>query len=232
MKILDNYFDTILIPDYCSKQKLEKFYDYYLYNLNASPYKMKWVALEEIEMEDILGWECVGDMYLSDSKDDKSRLAMDIYENGTYFPLFVFKQEGGLYKLRDGAHRLYAMRMLVEKGLWEKGREVLISTDEDADRYDKNEKMLFYLPVAVKDEFKENYSFLYKELYSNLPLIHPDLEKEFAEYRTSGGRYLAVSCMSLLLRNALFEYKQKTGVPIKPSPVINVYENWVKWRGY
>lgn len=232
MKVLENYFDTDRIPDYCTKEKLEKFYGYYLKNLKACPYKSKWVTLNEIEKREATSWECIGDQYLIDSKDDKTKLAMDIYQNGTYFPIFVTVAGDAPYKLRDGIHRIYAMRQLVDMGCWDKERKILIVTNEKADEPQNNEQPVYYLPLVVKEEFKDNYSLMYKELSDKDQLTYADTEKEFAEFRSGKGGYLAMSCMSLLLRNAFFEYRQKYGEPISPSPVINDIEMWKKWRGY
>lgn len=232
MHILENYFDTNVIPDYCSKENLSMVYENYLYNLKTSPYQTKWVTLEEIEEHHLHGWKCIGDKYLEDSQHDKNKLALDIYRNGTYFPIFVLKQKGKPYKLRDGAHRLYAMKMLIEQGLWEKNRKILVATDEKVDGYKEGQEFKFRIPTMVVDEFKENYSILYDELETNRPMIYTDHNKYFAEYITKRFGYLATACISLLLRNALFEYRSKNDDIIKPSPIINDYDAWLEWRGY
>lgn len=230
MIILENYFDVSWVPDYCSKEKLEKYYGYYLKNLKASPFRTGWVTLDRIERHPLRDWKCIGDKYLEDSDKNHEKLAMDIYANGTYFPIFLIGQRERPYKIRDGAHRVHAMRYLVGAGLWEKDRRILVSFDETIDR--AGQESLFYLPLAVVDGFKKNYSFLYQELIKNGPLVYADDDREFAEYRTVNGGYLATACLSLLLRNAFFEFKQKHGTPIAPSPVINNYMEWQKWRGY
>lgn len=232
MIIQENYFDLKQKPDYCTEENLVETYNYYLKNLKNSPFMTKWVSLNEIEEHKLIGWKCIGDRYLDESEDDRNKLALDIYENGTYFPLFLLKKEGKPYKLRDGAHRLYVMRELQKQGLWEKNKKVMVATDEEINGYVKGEERVFYLPLKVSEQFKENYSFVYNEFYSQKSISYVNSKKDFAEYRTCRGGYLATACISLLIRNALFEYKQKHGVPIKPSPVINSYDAWLSWRGY
>jgi hypothetical protein len=231
MKILENYFNVSLIPDYCTEEKLNKFYGYYLHNLKTAPYKTMWVTLDEIEEREINNWLCIGDKFLEDSANDRNKLALDIYKNGTYFPLFVLKREGLTLKIRDGIHRIYCMRKLVEKGLWKKDRKVLVATDELTDDYYPGKNFIFYIPIVVAEDFKQNYSFIYRDIYES-KLIYADKEKEFVEYRTKKKGYLTSVCISLLIRNALFEFKQKNGYPIKPSPIINDYNKWKEWRGY
>lgn len=232
MKILDNYFDINKIPDYCSKDKLEKFYGYYLHNLKAGPYVTRWITLDEIAQFELKSWRCIGDKYLEESENDRNKLMMDIYESGTYFPMFVGKQRNEPYRLRDGAHRLYVMRKLIEMRLWNIERKILVATDEIIEGRKEDEEILYYLPMVVREEFKDNYTFIYRELDEKAPLQYPDTEHELAVYNTKRGGYLAAACISLLLRNAFFEYRQKNGIPIKPSPVINDYAEWEKWRGF
>lgn len=232
MNVLENYFDTNVIPDYCSKENLSMVYDNYLYNLKTCQYQTKWITLEEIEEHHLNGWKCIGDKYLEDSEHDKNKLALDIYRNGTYFPIFVSRQKEKPYKLRDGAHRLYTMKMLIKQGLWEKNRKILVATDEKVDGYKAGQEFKFRIPMMVVDEFKENYAILYDELKTQSPMIYTDHNKYFAEYVTKRLGYLATVCIGLLLRNALFEYRSKNGDIIKPSPIINDYDAWLEWRGY
>lgn len=229
MNVLENYFDTGKIPDYCSKEKLNKFYNAYLYNLHQSAYRTSWVALDEIEERLPKVWKCIGDKYLENSETDTDKLAMDIYSNGTYFPVFVMKLQGEKYKIRDGIHRVFVMRKLVEKGYWNEDHKILICTNEHVDSGNKERR--FHIPMAVVDEFKENYRAIYDDMKEGL-VKYIDQEKELAEYKTIKEGYLEFTCLSLLLRNAFFEYREKNGIAFKPSPVINNEEAWKKWRGF
>lgn len=229
MNVMDNYFDVNKIPDYCSRSKLEKFYNAYLFNLHQSSYRTLWVTLNEIKECHLSGWKCIKDKYLEDSEQNKDKLAMDIYTNGTYFPVFVKKQQDGKYIIRDGVHRVYVMRRLIEKGYWSKRKKILVSTDELLNPVEK--QRVFHIPMVVVDEFKQNYAFIYNDL-NEKPLKFVDEDEELAEYKTQKSGYLAFTCLSLLLRNPFFEYKEKNEFPIKPSPVINNQNKWKKWRGY
>jgi len=124
------------------------------------------------------------------------------------------------------------MRKLIEMRLWNIERKILVATDEIIEGRKEDEEILYYLPMVVREEFKDNYTFIYRELDEKAPLQYPDTEHELAVYNTKRGGYLAAACISLLLRNAFFEYRQKNGIPIKPSPVINDYAEWEKWRGF
>ncbi len=232
MNVMDNYFDITMVPDYCKKGFLISVYEQYLYNLKISPYKTEWVSPYEIVAPEIQEWTCIGDKYLEDSKDDKSRLSMDIYQNGTYYPLIVEATNGNPYRLRDGIHRKYAMQMLIENGLWQKDKRVLVLTETDHEHYSKGGELVYHLPMMVVDEFKDNYKYIYDELLNNGNIKYIDEKKHFAEYRTRSKGYLAIACISLLLRNAMFDYRKKTGDVIKPADVFNNYNAWKEWRGY
>lgn len=231
MEIQDNYFDIKKVQDYCNKEFLLFVYNCYLYNLKRLSTKTKWIWLTEIEDHQLRSWTCIGDKYLEDSKDDKMKLAMDIYENGTYFPIFLKKELARPYILRDGGHRLRAMRLLVEKGFWDESKKIMVATDEQIET-EYNKENIFLIPLMVTDEFKANYKAVYEEFFQQENIEYYDENKYFAKFRTERFGYLATACISLLLRNAFFEYKTKYGDVIETSPVINEYEAWKEWRGY
>lgn len=234
MEVRDNYFDTNILPDYCEEANLMKFYDAFVHNLKNSPYKTRWISPFEIEPIDPYSWVVCGDKYLINSEDDWMKLAMNVYNNGTYFPIFVLGQpeKEYKYKLRDGIHRFYCMRKLIELGYWKKNKKIMVATDELVDWFKGTDEREFLIPMTVNNAFKKTYRQLYEELASKGSIVYSDESKMFAVLKTRNKGFLAVACLSLLLRNAFFDYEQLHGKSVKSSPYMNNHEAWLEWRGY
>lgn len=124
------------------------------------------------------------------------------------------------------------MEMLIENGYWQRDKKVLVLTETCHKHYSEKSELVYHLPMMVVDEFKDNYRFIYDELLNNGDIKYVDEKRHFAEYRTRSKGYLATACISLLLRNAMFDYKEKTGDDIKAADVMNDYNAWKEWRGY
>lgn len=225
---MENCFNIGVIPDYCEEHKLKKFYDYYLENLKRLPYKMVWMDFEDIPFVEVRDWYIVGDKYLKNTINNKIALGLDILENGTYWPIFIIHEKGKV-KLREGMHRLYTIKLLKDKGLWD-NRKILVMTDEIIPREYKEK--IYFIPHynIVNIEFLRRYKNVYKLLFKQ-GLKTDDREGEILRIRMKDG-YLCQAMFSFLLRNAFYDYKEKYGKTFKPSPVINNYNAWVEWRGY
>jgi hypothetical protein len=232
LAFLDNYFDTKKIPDFLTAQKLRKFYNMYLYNLKASPYRTAWVSLDDIMEIEIRQWDVIKDRFLTDTKDDPLKLAIDIRARGTYWPIFVFVEPDGKYRIRDGAHRVWSLKRLKEAGEWPAEKKVLVCTDQLVNGYTEGQEIHFGLPAPVVPEFIELYKTMYYRAQVNGHYQYLDDEHEVIIYRCHDTGYLTFTCLSLLLRNAIFDYQAQTGEVFWPHKAFNYPEYWEIWRGY
>lgn len=230
MHVLDNYFDLNQVPDYCKKDFLEDVYRQYLHNLRVSPYKMYWVKLSQIINVELKEWTCIKDKYLEHSKSNPLILGLDIKRNGTYYPIIADRKEDGYFEVRDGAHRLHSLKLLQEEGALDKEHEILVMTKERHEHRVQGEAIVYHIPMMVVDEFKENYKNIYASLEDDIDYL--DEKGYFAKFEIHEDCYLATVCMSLLMRNAMFEYKSKNKDIIQPAECINSKAAWKMWRGY
>lgn len=230
--IYDNHFNVENIPDYLTKEKLEKFYNWALYNLKVSPNKLEWIKPSELPYIEPRSWVVVGDAYLKNSEADNYLLAKDLLDNGTYWSIniFVDKNENNnvSYRLRDGVHRVHLIKMLNKQGLWKDDRKILVKTDELKETYTGEDiKFAIPSPHIVTDKFIQKYQFLYDTVNAK-GIKYLDEECEIVEFKHPTG-YLCQVMFSYLLRNAFFEYQSKYGEIIKPSPYINDEAKFNEW---
>lgn len=64
-----------------------------------------------------------GDPYLTATWNKQFDLGMDLLNNGTYWPFLVHKRPEG-YFVREGNHRIAAIKILLEQGKWPNNRLV------------------------------------------------------------------------------------------------------------
>jgi hypothetical protein len=66
-----------------------------------------------------------GDPYVTAAYNKSFDLGMDLLENGTYWPMFINDRGPKYgYYVREGNHRMAAIHILLEKGLWHEDRKV------------------------------------------------------------------------------------------------------------
>lgn len=109
-----------IIKDY-SKEEIETFYDCYMYNLSLEVFRGEYRHPSEItlSLDGRRNWEEISkkDGYLYDYIDDKITLALDILENGNYFPFWLYK-EGDKLIVSEGVHRMDSINMATDAGIW------------------------------------------------------------------------------------------------------------------
>jgi hypothetical protein len=209
-----------------TREILEGFYSLYLENLRKLPYGMKWASLDEIWPVDAGDWE-ISDSGIVGSIDvGQTETAPDLPETGTYWPLFVIQETNG-YRLRDEGYRVQAYRELAAEGKWNK--KLLVVTDKPVG--DGTLKRITYTipaPRILTDGFKiPRFA-----VYNNKPATAESQDNPYVVPYESEDGYSVAMVWSHLLQFAFFEYGERTGELIKPSPVINDVEAWKKWRGY
>jgi hypothetical protein len=220
-----NLFNEEFVPNYATKENLDKFYQAYLYNLRINPNEMLWLTLDEIEDKPVTQWSVIGDQYLKNNS--SIDLAKDIIENGTYWPLFVNRKEGKIV-LNDGIHRLNSLKMAQREGLWPKNKKVLAFVRTNK-KYEEPGKYIIPSPLAVDHKL---LGFFYK--YYRAPILDPSSytdESRLLCYREDRMGDAPLVIFALLMRNAIYEYNKYGLHKFQGAKVINNEEAFYKWRG-
>lgn len=242
-------YDMQKIKKPYTKEDIEKFYnEYYIdYNLgnllrSNSKFRFVWKKLDEINLRDHLldqPWETFfTDQYLNDSAADRTLLAQDILENGTYWPIIISRPKedpNNLYAF-EGNHRVLSAKLLQFEGKWPEDRKLLClelpglyyefktSTKQEL----LSEPIRQRVPLVVKygqektgEEIKND--MLYDEAIA--------VDEDTVEYDAMTYTELIDANQSYphWLRDLLYNYKQETGEIIKPSAILNDEKEWSKW---
>lgn len=223
----NNLFNEQVVPDYLTKETLEKYYrEYYYYNLMKQKDNMYWMKLKDIPTVNIDAWYMVGDQYLRDSESDNLKLGRDIVQNGTYWPIATFKNDDGTVRLREGGHRIDSLRQLADIGEVSMDMELLVLQD-DAKRRTCNK---YYVPSPhiVSSEYHKKYEEVYLDIYKSMANGAYEFGDDGRLLLVDNANlfYISQAMFSHLLRNAFFEYREKTGEIIKPNPIFNNKELW------
>jgi hypothetical protein len=142
---------------------------------------------------------------------DRLALGRDILKNGTYWHLHL-KEEDGIFHLRDGIHRLWSIKKLVETGEWPEDRMLFCITRTPVGT---SEDIRMRLPVNVTGDFQLKYP----GAYWNAGHLVGDISMEVT---TGMGHALSYVVMySALLRDAMYRSGR-----IGPSEIINKEDKW------
>ena len=103
-------------------EKIQYYYNDYLYNLLKIQkiFKLKWINPKNVITSNTSSsWKkCSNwDPFIKDSLENKTKLAKNILENGTYWALTATKINEK-YLCYHGNHRLDSFKELLDKGLW------------------------------------------------------------------------------------------------------------------
>ena len=231
-----NYFDTNKLPNYCTEEILEKYYNVFLYNLKNYTGKSIWLHPLDIDLSWVkkdlnTEWTCIKDKFLENTVGKQEELGYDLLKNGTYWPVYLKRREDDSLKLLDGLHRVYSTALLAKKGIWPKDKKLLfLLKNEEEDNIKKEDKRAyFHAPLYVTNSFKK----LYRPVYFQNNLVNyqsSEFGNEFLKTELDSFKSGAFqNVFSLLLRNALFEYRNKTGNMIKTGRALNNEEEWEEW---
>lgn len=224
-----NLFNKIMVPEYNSKNFIDKMYDAYLWNLKYVNYSFEWVKLKNIPHTEPNDWGVLGDKFLKDSELNKLKLAEDIIENGTYWPLYARHNKKGGIVLRDGLHRASSLKEAEKLGLLSGEKKFLLIFRDTRPFKDYKAKFKIASPHIVSELFFAFFINYYKNEISQekIPYISKDKLLIYKEEDTGDA---AMVMMSVLIRNAIFEYNQNSDVNFKGSPIVNKEEVFYEWR--
>ena len=218
----ENSFNHDVVSNYYEKEVIDKYYAKYLENLKQLAWETLWLPISDIEIHRPNGWMVLDDRYLYSTMRDPASLGKDIVRNGTYWCVIVEQQENGKYILKDGAHRVYSLKYLQSIGELPEDFKMLCIDLSKRKTPSRGYRACIPRKEEVSDLFKRTYPTVFE---------HADYSDgdEFGYLTDSTYDFHAVQLYSLLLRNSMFEYKQKTGESYPSDPIINNEEAWGHW---
>lgn len=228
------YRQEIEAPDY-TKEEILIFYNQYIQNLIDSPFEFIWLHPKEIKLinDKNRTWESIRikDPYIDKYVENKKELGLDILNNGTYWPLSVYK-ENNSYFISEGVHRLESINMLIQDNEWG-DKEMLcmiIPKEFDFSTHTKKEKFkqeIYNINVPmynIKDNSFVNriYSYL-QDNKNNINKIRQAKEGEIINFEVNNLRhyYSAFKLMPRFLRHIFYYYDNTHNDRIPPNELIN-----------
>jgi hypothetical protein len=233
--------------DYSYEDVIYMYDEYVEFNLvqmmKVFNFSMGWFKIEDLELRGTLlkrSWKnYYGDGFLADSANDRTLLAKDIVENGTYWPLLVETGEGKGYIIQEGNHRIISSKLLQLEGGWPEDKEYLskiVYGDYPALKKPQQQLVLDYpikqripfvtkFPGAKRDnpyiaEYMKENDIRFVDDKRIMIEIEADTYEEFLGYNQMVPHYL---------RNVIYEFRNEKDIDIPTHKVINNKEEWGKW---
>ncbi|MGL4999899.1 MAG: hypothetical protein ACRC5T_13130, partial [Cetobacterium sp.] len=204
-----------------SKEDVIILYSKFIENMRNLPFEIKFIPVEKIRTSSYFldeenntyenAAEKNNNMYMKNNS--HTNLAMDIYNNGTYWPLFVTIESDLDYKIIEGNYRLGTIKAAVEKGEINKNFKMLAVTNKLRNNF---EEVTFDIPFVENVEYMKNHTY-YKFLYRCPNIERTECGKFFRvtftrDYISSYGSSFAANCINMYgigLNNYVFKYKLK-----------------------
>lgn len=197
------------------------YYKYYPFNIKQllsenTGFSYKFLTISEVELANPeFGSNFLYDdnKYLNSTNNDKIKLAVDILEKGTFWPMFMTKDR----YVEEGQHRLYSLKKYNEEVSPVKRKFLFI---EDSHFFSFGENTVNSLVNIDYKNFKNiyaldtNYKFFIRQTLSPV-----DVENEC--FKISSG----------FLNSLIFEINRRHPNYIKPNPIFNdekLFEKYLK----
>lgn len=149
------------------KEKLEEFYSYYIKNLSLIPFKTQFVHPKNMHLRQLndRGWiiDSLKDAYINEAKNDRTLLAKEILQNGTYWPIWLYKENDDLI-VSEGIHRIDSIKQLIELNKWGDKELFSIIIPKELDVSEGNEKS-FDVPIKPIYVYMPVFNIEDKDLY-------------------------------------------------------------------
>ena len=209
----------------------------YVANLTALPYERAWVLPARTRIlkgpEFYENWS--GDCFLRqhDAAGDRVGLALDIRDRGTYWPIVGRFDAEGVFLIKEGIHRIYAIGLARERGVWPEDRRLyaldipdLISLCfKSPNFYDKPEIPLeapleIRVPVDPAGQLHQRYG----EIYDRLAWKGYDVASKGVLRVECTTYWEATRCYQVFttyLRDLIFDLHRETEITVEPHPMLN-----------
>ncbi len=236
-----------------TEEKIYEFYDTYLnYNLvnafNLDKVKFNWKTIDELNIRTrILDRSWVTyfkDDYLAESARDRTKLALDILENGTYWPLVTaVSPDDGLLYAYEGNHRVISAKLAAIEGKWPKDKKFLCM---ELDGYYGDFKLVdnqvaLEKPLLQRFPFAGIYdteAYISEEVRENVMAQMKDDEAIFVDEDNEIVQKQIYTYTEFMhsnqifphwLRDILYKFREENGRIIRPNKIINDENEWNKW---
>lgn len=221
-------------------EEIKNFYGEFINNMKELPFEIKFIPINKIKTnayyldEDLNNYEMSAEKnnnhYMKNNKTQK--LAMDIFNNGTYWPLFVTMFSDLDYEIVEGNFRLGTLRSAQNQGLIPEDFEMLCVTNRLKSDF---EKVTFKIPYVKDLGYMKNHTY-YKFLYRCPNIERSECGKFYIvtftrDYIESYGSSFAANSINMYgigLNNYIFKYKLKP----KELPGNDYINNKEKYKEY
>ncbi len=161
-----------------TEKEIREFYDALIYNLSIMPFPFDYIHPSKMQVVIPDDWQwpkaSKNDGYINDYAQNPIGLALDVLENGTYWPIWAYERDGIFY-VGEGRHRIISIHEALEKGIWKDQKLFTIVTpygfDETCLLDVKIEPVEVYIPVFNLDLPKDEFDYFnkFKEYLNNTP---------------------------------------------------------------
>lgn len=219
-------YDVIKLYD---KEKLEEFYNCYMKNIKLNLFETTYLHPNEMIIKENHDreWNKISkkDGYLHDWQKNRTGLAKDILENGNYFPIWCYINDGK-YIVSEGVHRVDSMQLAYEQGIWKDEKAFIIIFDKEFDISIKKfnisaigHQVEIYYPVHnIENRWFENHF--------GKKLVRFDNWERFKKMSEDGNLQITIDTYDefinackvyhKFLRHSFYRYKTETNDRIDP----------------
>jgi hypothetical protein len=225
-----------------NKEQIYEMYNIYLENLQKTPFKKIWIDPLEIAILDknkdftsYYNWKLYfNDPYLKEYNNKKIKLALDIKQNGTYWPFAGWYINNGKIQIKEGQHRFMSILLANHYNKWNLNRKFLCVIVKDKDVFEKDisgiQLTKLDKPITMKIPYTKDMNFFKRKLPSfyNKFYKNKNLKKGINKIKitTKWGSMRSTQIWTIFLRDLFYKYKEEYNEIIKPSPIINNQKKW------
>jgi hypothetical protein len=222
-----------------TKKQIGEMYSVYLENLKKTPFKKIWInPLKKFKLNKgneyfaLYQWgDNYGDPYLKEYNNKKIKLALDIKQNGSYWPFGGWYKNNNIY-IKEGKHRFMSILLADHYNKWNLNRKFLCVIVENKDVFEKTKNDLIKLqkPITMKIPYikkmyflQQKFPSLYNKFYKN-----KNLKERINKIKVTT-KWMAMrstQIWTIFLRDLFYKYKEKYDEIIKPSSIINNPKEW------
>lgn len=224
--------------------------EHYIHNLRnileVEDIYFEWVSIDDMEIREQaleFSWfNYFDDGFVAESFSDRTKIARDIIENGTYWPLVVMKGEK-TFTIYEGSHRIISAKLMQASGEWDGRKFLCMVSKEEVPSMQGGPVGFKKLPRKMRARAPyicKFYDFGYindsnrsaiMDIMKDRNIVFIDDKKEIIEYDIYTYSELLQSTQSFphWLRDLFYHFKED-GVVIKGNEIINSEKAFEDWK--